>query len=98
MSTMQIAPEIGATPIPEGTVVYIDKNDANDPRTFLCAYRVEPAATNEGAIWVPLGYSVAGQIDETEEDYSLACANFLAMVRIYAQFHNLPIDNQTGIE
>ncbi len=82
------------TPIPEGTVVFVGKTDENDQHSPLEAHRVQPTADGD-AEWVPIFQSA--YTDEPDE-YVLAVANFLEVARIYAQFHNLEVQNETGFD
>jgi hypothetical protein len=81
------------TPIPPGSVIYVGRDDDDDPRSSLTAYLVKTSPEEE---WVFLAQSAFAGNDG--EYYELHSQNFVWAMSGLAAFHNLAFQNETGIE
>lgn len=79
--------QVSATPITPGSVIYIGIGDPNDPESPLEAYLVTPQGEPED-LWVSLAWTTPDQSRE----------QFIWLVKSAAAFHNLPVQNETGVE
>lgn len=75
-----------ATPIPSSAVIYINKSDENDPESPIEAYLV--TVENGEHKWESLAWTLPNSDP----------AKFIWFVKSAAEFHNLHVQNESGIE